>query len=155
MIWFPVTREMFEDAKRTMLDRVLYNSLTNGEGNLAGRVGELMYLKIFGGTPDVTNRKYDITATSGYTVDIKTARCDSVPQYHFNANVFATSDHQTSDALYFMRVTNDYTKCYPLGLICRPDYYREAPQHKKGDFDGPNFKYKADGRHIQIGKLKL
>jgi hypothetical protein len=154
MIWFPVTPELFAEAKRTMFDYRPYNSITNGKGNLAGRIGELMYLKIFGGTPS-GNTKQDIIAVSGYTVDIKTASCDSIPQYHFNANVFKSSDHQTSDALYFMRVTKDYKKCWPLGLICRPDYYRESGEHKEGDSDGPNFKYKADGRHIQIGKLKL
>lgn len=132
---------------------VLKNSITTGEGNLAGFIGEVVVAEHLGATHTNT---YDYDLVLGdKRVDVKTKRTNYPPRENYDCSVAAFNTRQKCDYYAFVRVKNDLTKAWILGFYGKSDYFNDAKFHRKGEFDESNkFTFKADCYNIQIGKLR-
>lgn len=134
---------------------VLKNSITNGEGNIAGYIGQMLvnlYLK--GSEPDVFN--YDVIKDN-VRYEVKTKRCTGEPKEHYNCSIANYNTKQKCDYYVFVRVLEDYSKAWILGKKKKDDFFKEATFNKKGEPDpssGNKWNYKADCYNLEISKLE-
>jgi len=154
MIEVLITPHMVEKAKKkaTELGK-LKNSITKGEGNLAGFLGEYVAETVVAGK--IKNTKhYDIVLDDETTVDVKTKRCTSEPKPHYSCSIAAYNPMQKCDKYIFVRVMNDLTKAWVLGELGKNEYFEKADFMQKGDFDPSNgFTCKADCYQVTIENL--
>jgi len=131
----------------------LRNSITSGEGNLAGFIGEVIVAEIIGASHSNTY-DYDLVLQSGKTVDVKTKRTNYPPRTNYDCSVAAFNTKQKCDYYAFVRVKNDLSVAWILGFYDKVQYFKDATFHKKGEFDPDNnFTFKADCYNISISKL--
>ena len=132
----------------------LNNSFTNGQGNVAGFIGELVVLELLAGKR-VSTKDYDIILEDGTTVDVKTKRTSVKPRLHYECSVAKLSLHQDCDSYAFCRVKNDYTVCWFLGLVMHDTYFSKARFLKKGDVDpSNNYTVKSSCYNLSIEELQ-
>ena len=157
MIEVEVTGEMLVRARdKAAAMGSLRRSITNGQGNLAGFVGEEIALQVLGGTVanDEKNVDFDLVLPSGLTVDVKTKRTSVKPLPHYECSI-NTYYEQQCDLYAFVRVHNDMHIGWFLGVYDRVAYYKDCTHFKKGDIDKSNgFKFKADAYNLSISQLK-
>ena len=135
----------------------LGRSITRGQGNLAGFVGEEIALSILGGRFDNISKNvdYDILLPDGKTVDVKTKRTSVEPKPFYECSI-NTYYKQKCDYYAFVRVHNDLHVGWFLGWYPRDKYYEDSTHFKKGDKDpSNNFTFKADAYNMPISKLIL
>lgn len=155
MIEVDITEGMIRDAKDKSDEMGrLRNSITRGEGNLAGFIGELVALKIIGGQI-LNTYDYDLVSKHGVKVDVKTKRTTVKPKPFYNCSVADYNTKQACDYYCFVRVMTDNSKAWFLGVYPKDKFYVDATFNRKGEPDGPNFKFTADCYNLQISKLML
>jgi hypothetical protein len=135
----------------------LRRSITRGQGNLAGFVGEEIALKVLGGKFDnlEKNVDYDIILPNEKTVDVKTKRTSVEPKPFYECSI-NTYYKQKCDYYAFIRVHNDLHVGWFLGWYDRNSYYKDSTHFKKGDKDpSNNFTFKADAYNMPISKLLM
>lgn len=154
MIEVEITTNMLEKAKKRATELgVLKNSITKGEGNLAGFVGEYAALEVIGGEIADT-RDYDILRPNGRKADIKTKRCSSIPLPHFECSIANFNTQQNCDDYVFVRVMNDFSKAWVLGELPKEEYFQKAKFYQQGQFDPRNrWRCKADCYNVAISEL--
>jgi hypothetical protein len=157
MIEIDITNDMLENAYDRANDiGHLNNSITSGQGNLAGIIGEDIVKDYIGGKIDNTY-DYDVVKED-ILYDVKTKRCTSKPRDYYECSVAAFNTKQKCHKYIFVRVlyTNDeYSKAWILGEYDKEQYFKDAKFLKKGQIDGDNgFRVKADCYNIPISKLK-
>ena len=123
------------------LNEKLKNSITRGEGNIVGYLGELVAQKVIGGEIKDT-RDYDILTEDGVKWDVKTKKCSSPPQSHFECSVTNYNTTQKCDKYIFVRVLKDHSKGYICGELPHDEYYKKATFIEQGQFD-PSNKWRA------------
>jgi hypothetical protein len=140
-------------AKSQELGR-LRNSIVKGEGNLVGFVGEQVAHRVLGGQWN-NSYDYDIILEDGTTVDVKTKRTSVKPLPEYDCSVAAYNTKQKCDAYAFVRVLNDYSAGWYLGIISKTDYFDEAEFMLKGTIDSTNgFRIRANCYNVKINKLR-
>tara|TARA_R110000744_G_scaffold363419_1_gene471747 strand:- start:13 stop:501 length:489 start_codon:yes stop_codon:yes gene_type:complete len=160
MIEVEITEDMKKRAwrkARTMGE--LNNSITEGDGNIAGFLGEEVANQIICG---IINNTYDYDIISKkqkpITWDVKTKRCTSPPRGYYDCSVAAYNTKQKCDRYVFVRVeykNKRWGKAWVLGYYDKDKYFKDARFLKKGSLDGDNrFKVKADCYNIAIKDLK-
>ena len=158
MIEIEITDPMLLRARKKAKDLgLLSRSITRGQGNLAGFVGEEIALKVLGGKFDniEKNVDYDIIIPSGKTVDVKTKRTSVKPKPFYECSI-NTYYKQKCDYYAFVRVHNDLHIGWFLGWYPREKYYEDSTHFKKGDKDpSNNFTFKADAYNMEISKLLM
>lgn len=154
MIEVEITGEMvsFAQAKATEMGR-LSKSITSGNGNLSGFVGELIANTVIRG--EIRNSfDYDIIGPTGIKYDVKTKRCTSKPKPHYECSIAAYSMKQQCDVYVFVRVLMSMERGWILGYYPKNNYFRKARFLKVGDFDASNsFYVKADCYNLAIEDL--
>jgi hypothetical protein len=155
MLEVKITEGHLKRAK--MLDSsmgTLRNSITNGEGNLSGFLGEVIVGEILKARHDNTY-DYDLVLSTGETVDVKTKRTNFPPKYGYDCSVAAFNTKQKCDYYAFVRVKNDLTTAWVLGFYPKQLYFEHAKFHRKGEFDESNkFTFKADCYNLPISGLR-
>lgn len=132
----------------------LKNSITRGQGNMAGYIGELVVLKILGGELKNT-RDFDILFENDIKADVKTKRCATPPQEHFDCSISNYNTKQNCDRYIFVRVLNDYSKAWIVGWYPKQEYYKEAVFIQQGQLDrANNWRAKCDCWNMPISNLK-
>jgi len=154
MIELEVSSDQFVRARKKAIDMGrLANSITNGGGNLAGFIGEIVvtdYLK----ATEKNTYDYDIVDKLNNKIDVKTKRCNSEPKSHYDCSIAAHGTKQKCDMYIFVRVLNNFSKAWILGQITKDKYFEKATYHKKGDLDDDNkFKYKTNCYNVRISDL--
>lgn len=133
----------------------LHNSITNGDGNIAGFLGEEVANSILGGVIDNTY-DYDIVS-SGIKYDVKTKRCTSKPRLDYDCSVAAYNVKQQCHRYVFVRVLNTtglYSRAWALGWIDKNEYFKISERLYQGQIDTSNgFLVKADCYNLKINKL--
>lgn len=155
MIEINITEEHIVRAK-ALSDEMgeLNNSITKGEGNLAGFLGEVVVSELTGARQSNTY-DYDLVLPNGKTVDVKTKRTNYPPRENYDCSVAAFNTKQRCDYYAFVRVKNDLSKAWVLGFYEKKAYFEDSKFHRKGDLDPDNkFTFKADCYNIQISQLK-
>jgi hypothetical protein len=138
----------------------LNNSITSGDGNLAGFYGEVAVAYYFSkkGCEVSHSNTYDYDLiVDGKTIDVKTKRCKSPPKPTYDCSVANFNTTQKCDYYLFTRVMNDTV--YLLGNIHKERFRTESVFHKKGETDsnfvgGKPFRFHADCWNIRIDQLK-
>lgn len=159
MIEIEITPEMYRLAWAKSRDMgKLKKSITGGEGNIAGYLGEAIAFQVIGGK--IANTlDHDIIAPNGLLIDVKTKRCTSEPLPHYECSVAAYNTIQKCDYYAFVRVEKieeNYTRGWYLGHISKLEYFNLARKLYKGQKDGDNwFKVKADCYNLPISDLSL
>jgi hypothetical protein len=137
----------------------LNDSITEGEGMLAGLVGE-----------EIFRDQYNLLRSEGEAIyhydvldplwlgkiDVKTKRCTSEPKPHYNCSVAASNTTQQCDYYAFVRVLKDFTKAWILGLVPKTLFFEQALFFKRGQIDPSGFggwRFKWDCFNLQIGEL--
>mgnify|MGYP001579492667 CR=1 FL=1 len=157
MIEIEITQKMKERAWRKAREMgEIHNSITKGDGNIAGFLGEEVANNVIKG--DINNTyDYDIVK-NGVTYDVKTKRCTSEPKPYYECSVAAYNTKQKCDHYVFVRLENvngRWTRAWLLGCCEKEDYFKSARFLKKGKTDGNNnFKVKADCYNMEIRSLK-
>ena len=152
-----ITADMLDRAtKRSRNMGSLKNSITSGQGNVAGFLGEEVVNSILCGIIKDT-KDFDIEY-NGLTYDVKTKRCTSQPLPHYECSIASFNTRQKCDRYIFVRIEQlgqDYTRAWILGWYDKVEYFQYARKLKKGDRDGDNnFLVKADCYNFPIKALK-
>ena len=107
MIELEVSSDQFVRARKKAIDMGrLANSITNGGGNLAGFIGEIVvtdYLK----ATEKNTYDYDIVDNLNNKIDVKTKRCNSEPKSHYDCSIAEHGTKQKCDMYIFVRVLNN------------------------------------------------
>lgn len=134
---------------------VINNSITEGDGNIAGFLGEEIANSVIGGEINNTY-DYDIIKDD-VKYDVKTKRCTSEPKHYYECSVAAFNTKQKCDQYVFVRVENKFGRwgrAWILGSYYKDMYFKDARFLKKGKIDGNNkFKVKADCYNMEIRNL--
>lgn len=156
MIEVKVTDAMLIAAREKAVEMgQLNNSITRGQGNLAGFVGEEIALHVMGGVAANTY-DYDLVLADGTKVDAKTKRTSVEPKPHYDCSVAKLNTKQDCDVYAFIRVHNDLHVGWFLGWLTKDEYYAKARYLKKGDVDpANNFKVKSDCYNVSIEELNV
>lgn len=132
----------------------LNNSITKGEGNIAGIIGEMMvsyYLKI----KRENTYEYDLISPDLKKYDVKTKRCSYKPESNFTVSVCALNITQKCDGYIFVRINNNLSIGWILGYMPKIEYFNNAKFCKKDDIDpdGNGWKFKEDCYNMYIKDL--
>lgn len=150
------TKQQITIAKRKSKEMgVLNNSITNGNGNVYGFLGELLVNAYIKGKSKNTY-DYDIVKDN-IKIDVKTKTCTSPPQPHYYCSVAAYNIRQKCDVYFFVRIMEDFSKAWILGGCSKDYFYKNAQLNKKGTIDESSaykWKFKADCYNLPISKLK-
>lgn len=136
----------------------LNNSITSGEGNLAGFIGEFVAAREIGAEVNNTY-EYDLLAF-GKKIDVKTKRCTSRPKDFYECSIAAYNTKQKCDIYLFARMLwlkqqpNHWERGWLLGWLPKEEYFEKATFLRKGQIDpSNNFVVKADCYNLAIAKL--
>jgi hypothetical protein len=156
MLQVEITHDMKVRAYHKALEMgEIRNSITKGQGNIAGFLGEEIANAILDGTIENT-KDYDLIH-DGLRYDVKTKRCTSKPRPHYECSIAAYNTRQKCDRYLFVRVEwiNDKVKrAWILGWMDKKEYFEQAHKLTKGEIDpSNNFVVKADCYNIAIKDL--
>ena len=139
----------------------IYNSITKGDGNYAGRLGELALAKHLGVEVE-DSKDYDIIH-DGKKIEVKTKRRAVAPQPDYTVNIAATSLHQKPDIYAFLSMEyldrdsggnyNDLLNIWLCGYKNAEQFFEEASFWPKGTPDPPAFKTHRDMYVMKIKDL--
>lgn len=154
--------EQIEQAKR-MAEALgeLNNSITRGDGNAHGFLGEILVAEAIGAQHN-NSFDYDLvlsTKKGPITIDVKTKRCTSTPWPNYECSIADYNPDQQCDFYVFVRILEDFSNAWILGKIRKEDYYKLATFRAKGQKDpnglkGVEFHFTADCYNLAIHDLK-
>jgi len=131
----------------------LNNSITSGEGNLAGVIGEYLVHKHLEGSKWENQYGYDLKYKNK-TIDVKTKRSKYKPLEFYDVAIAETSLHQECDEYIFVTILNDMSKAWIVGGMEKEKYFNSARKMIKGQVDpSNNFKVKSNCYNMKIEKL--
>lgn len=134
----------------------LRNSITRGEGNTAGILGEMVAEKVTGYIRKNT-RDYDVVNPNDPedTADVKTKRCAACPEPHFDNSIAAFNTTQKCGKYIFVRVNKEYTKAWVCGELAKSEYFEKAVFVRQGQYDPRNhWRCHADCYNVPMSELK-
>lgn len=151
---------MIDTAKEKSNDLgLINNSITKGDGNIAGFLGEEIANQILDGQIDNTYEYDIITDRDGNrtTWDVKTKRCTSPPRNYYDCSVAGFNTKQKCDNYIFVRIEHNngvFKNAWVLGWMEKNEYFKKSKLLKKGEIDkSNNFTVKADCYNLQIKYL--
>jgi hypothetical protein len=137
----------------------LHNSITEGDGMLAGLVGEELFRDYYGflRSQGAAIFHYDVLDPEVLgRIEVKTKRCTSAPKPHYNCSVAASNSEQQCDYYAFVRVLSDFSKGWLLGLLPKDLFYEKALFYKRGQKDPTGFggwRFKWDCFNLPVREL--
>ena len=156
MIEVEITEDMKKRAwKKAREMGVINNSIMNGDGNIAGFLGEEVANYVLCG---IINNTYDYDiVTDDITWDVKTKRCTSPPKPYYDCSVANYNTKQKCDNYVFVRIENKngrWGRAWVLGWLPHDEYYKKARKLTKGEIDPSNgFVVRADCHNVAIKDL--
>lgn len=132
----------------------LRNSIINGAGNIAGFIGEAIAHQVMGGV--LTNTyDYDLILCNGKTVDVKTKQTSVKPLLTYDCSIAGLNATQECDYYAFVRVKNDFSVGWYLGVYEKQQYMLDSVFMKKGTMDPDNgYVVRSDCYNLKINQLK-
>lgn len=155
MIEVDITPEMVSLAQQKDKEMgTLRNSITKGEGNVVGFLGEIIANSVLKGRIENTY-EYDIILSNGTTVDVKTKKTTAQPKPSYDCSVAAFNTKQKCTVYCFVRVHSDLKKGWVLGMYDKKDYFTDAIFLQRGDVDpSNNYTVKSDCYNMKIQDLQ-
>ena len=150
-----ITKDMINKAKAKANQMgTIKNSITKGQGNIAGFIGEEIVLNYLN-EKDNNSYDYDLILKDGRKIDVKTKRTTVKPRTNYDCSVAAFNTKQKCDVYIFCRILNDMSKGWILGYKDKEDYFNEARFMKKNEIDpANNFRVRADCYNVAIEDLE-
>lgn len=153
---FDVTAQMRRRAAaRAAKLGVLRNSITNGESNYWGMLGEELVATVLGArlvdTPD-----YDVLTPGNVKVEVKSKKTGDVaaPKWFFECSVCEHNVRQRCDAYLFVRLSTRANKAWVCGWLPRAKFFKEARYFKAGDTDARNnYRVHASCYNVNVSQL--
>ena len=157
VIEFNIPDCMYAEAiSRSNQLKVLNNSITNGEGNIAGYIGQLAFVQLFNGEHSDTY-DYDISHPELGKVEVKTKRQSvNYVNLNFEGSISDYNPNQKYDHAAFFRVNIDQKKGWFCGFTSKEGFDQLSRNMAKGKVDeqsSNNFKVKSDCRNIYYNQL--
>ena len=155
MIEVVITGDMLVTARDKAAEMgKLRNSIISGAGNLAGFIGEAVAQQVMGGVLANTY-DYDLILCNGKTVDVKTKQTSVKPLETYECSIAALNTKQGCDYYAFVRVKNDFSVGWFLGVYEKQQYMLDAKYLTKGTIDPSNsYVVKSDCYNLPIHQLK-
>ena len=155
MIEVVVTGDMLVTARDKAAEMgKLRNSITSGAGNIAGFIGEAIAQQVMGGVLANTY-EYDLVLPNGKTVDVKTKQTSVKPLDTYECSIAGLNTTQQCDYYAFVRVKNDFSVGWFLGVYEKQQYMLDSIFMKKGTIDPSNgYTVKSDCYNLKINQLK-
>jgi hypothetical protein len=149
-----ITKEQIIRAKELYPFDSLNGSITKGDSNIYGALGEVVIYDWFKkDNPVMENTfEYDLII-KGYKVDVKTKRTTVPPLPNYLCSISAFNTHQKCDYYFFCRITEDLSKAYLLGYIKKDLFFLISNFRKKGEKDTDQFLFKDDCYNLEISEL--
>lgn len=157
MIEVKITKAMLKRAsEKSGALGILKNSITKGNGNLAGFLGEEIvksYLKIRSSNTKDYDFKYKYKS---YDVKTKVTTVDPLPEY--DCSIAAYNTVQACDRYIFVRLKRDkegnFISAWILGWMDKTDFFKSAEFWPKGKIDPANgYRVKANCYNVKIKDL--
>ena len=131
----------------------LNNSITKGQGNVIGFLGEIIVANELGISLDNTY-DYDLVFDDK-KIDVKSKRVTSAPRDYYECSVAALNTRQRCDFYMFTRIKNDLSEGWILGYMDKEKYLSNSKFLKKGSIDpSNNWKVRTDCYNLPINKLE-
>jgi hypothetical protein len=155
MIEVVITGDMLVTARDKAAEMgKLRNSIISGAGNLAGFIGEAVAQQVMGGVLANTY-DYDLILCNGKTVDVKTKQTSVKPLETYECSIAALNTKQGCDYYAFVRVKNDFSVGWFLGVYEKQQYMLDAKYLTRGTIDPSNsYVVKSDCYNLPIHQLK-
>lgn len=155
MIEVVITGDMLVTARDKAAEMgKLRNSITSGAGNIAGFIGEAIAQQVMGGVLANTY-EYDLILCNGKTVDVKTKQTSVKPLDTYECSIAGLNTTQECDYYAFVRVKNDFSVGWFLGVYEKQQYMLDSIFMKKGTIDPSNgYVVKSDCYNLKINQLK-
>lgn len=158
MIRVEIKPDQLKRASELYSFGALKGSITRGESNIYGALGEVIVHDYLAGTK--RRVKFDNTGdydllVNGNKVDVKTKRTTVPPIQTFNCSIAGHNVTQKCDMYVFARVHENKKEAWICGWIPKDEFFKKAKFFRKGQRD-PNFpawKFNADCYNLPIGKL--
>lgn len=132
----------------------LRNSIINGAGNIAGFIGEAIAHQVMGGVLNNTY-DYDLVLPNGKTVDVKTKLTSVKPLDTYDCSIAGLNTTQECNYYAFVRVKNDLSVGWFLGVYEKQQYMLDSVFMKKGTMDPDNgYVVRSDCYNLKINQLK-
>jgi hypothetical protein len=156
MIEIDITPEHIAEAKDLYNFKILKNSVTQGDGNKAGALGEVIVRQYYNAIQKNTY-DYDLII-DGITIDVKTKRHSAklTPTPLWTASVLDFNTTQKCEYYCFVGMADDYKKAYIYGFITKDNFYKTATFRKKGELDPygtKKFYFRADCYTMRVSEL--
>jgi hypothetical protein len=152
-----ITPDQIEEAKDLYNFKCLKNSITKGESQLHGAIGEVITMEFLKSKGKAVKYEgdynYDIIS-NGKKIDVKTIKTDKEPTDKFNANISAFNHTQQTDFYLWCAVSADMTYGYVIGYLEKDEFYKIAELKKKGDIDWGDWVFKSDTYTTKIKNIK-
>ncbi len=152
-----ITPEQIEEAKDLYNFKCLKNSITNGESQVHGALGELIAMQVLDLRDNhedyVGHYDYDLIC-NGKKIDVKTIKSNHEPKDDYNANISAFNHTQQTDYYLWCYVSLDMTYGYVIGYLEKDEFYRIAELKKKGEIDWGEWTFKSDTYTTKIKNIK-
>lgn len=152
-----LTDDEIIEAKRLYDFKKLRNSITEGQSQIYGALGEVMVMNFFKlyyeNVEYVGSYDFDIKI-NGKKIDVKTIKTDKEPTKDFNANISAYNITQKTDFYLWCSVAENMKYGYIIGYLEKDEFYKIAQLKKKGEIDWGNWVFKSDTYTTQIKNIK-
>ena len=90
----------------------------------------------------------------GRKIDVKTKQTSVTPLPEYDCSIAKYNTTQNCDAYAFVRVKNNLTVGWYLGMLGKEEYFKKAIALKKGEIDpSNNYKVRADCFNVKIKEL--
>lgn len=153
MVEIIINEDVLDRAEKHYSFKKLRGSITSGESNYFGAVGEIItfdYFKEFA----IQKNTYDYDLIiKGRTVDVKTKRTSVPPRPDFLCSVSAFNIKQACDFYFFCRVSERLDKAYLLGYLSKERFFELAKFKKYGELDVDGWEFKDDCYNVEISQL--
>lgn len=131
----------------------LNNSITKGQGNIVGFLGEIIvaeYLDI------ILDNTYDYDLIyKNKKIDVKSKKVTTPPKSYYECSIAALNTKQKCDLYIFTRITKDLSRGWILGYLDKEKYLNDSKLLKKDEIDSDNgWKVLTDCYNLPINKLK-
>ena len=148
-----IKKEWIEEAKIKSIEMgKLKNSITKGEGNVVGFLGEIVAANYIKAKIENTH-DYDIVKNN-LKIDVKTKKCSSKPKDHYECSISEYNTKQKCDIYLFVRILNDNSKAWLCGMIGKKDFFKRSKFYPKGFVDqSNNMKFHCDTYNMKIKDL--
>lgn len=157
MIKLNITDEQIIEAQKLYNFKALNNSITEGESQIYGALGEVMVMDFLRSLNKpvqyIGSYDYDLEI-NGKKIDVKTIKTDKEPTNDFNANISAFNTRQQTDFYLWCSVAESMNYGYIIGYLEKDEFYRVAELKKKGQIDFGSWVFKSDTYTTKVKNIK-